>query len=74
MGLSCLACAGLVVGLAAGNYLLALKVFAPFEKQVMVGSIVAMALVMHFFGPTVAEMDEQVDARIARKKLRQKSQ
>jgi hypothetical protein len=68
-----LACAGLLIALAAGNYLLGLKMFVPFDKQVMLGCIVVAAIVMHFFAPTVAETDGQIDAKITRKRLERES-
>jgi hypothetical protein len=54
--------------LAAGNYLLGLKMFAPFDKLVMAGCMLAVVIALLFFGPTVAEMDREIDARIARKR------
>jgi hypothetical protein len=68
-----LACAGLFIMLAAGNYLLGLKMFAPFDKALMGGCVAVGVIVMHFFAPTVAEMDEQIDAKIARKRLKRES-
>jgi hypothetical protein len=62
-----LACAGLLMAFAAGNFLLEWNLFAPFDKKVMVGCFVVGAIVTLFFAPTVAEMDGQIDARIARK-------
>ena len=47
--------------------------FVPFDKQVMVGCAAVAALVMLFFAPTVVEMDGQIDAKIARKRLKQES-
>ena len=58
--------ARLLIALAAGNYLFGLKMFVPFDKQVMVGCAVVATLVMRFFAPTLAEMDGQIDAKIAR--------
>jgi hypothetical protein len=43
--------------------------FVPFDKQVMVGCAVVATIVMRFFAPTLAEMDGQIDAKIARKRL-----
>ena len=68
-----LACAGLLFAAAAGNFLLGLKLFAPFDKQVMVGGLVAAAIVSHLFAPTLAEMDRQTDARIVRKVVKRES-
>lgn len=62
-----LACAGLLMALAAGNFLLEWNLFAPFDKKVMVGCFVVGAIVTLFFVPTVAEMDRQIDRRIVRK-------
>ena len=48
-----LACAGLLLALTAGNYLLGLKMLAPFDKQAMVACLVIATIAIHFFAPTV---------------------
>jgi hypothetical protein len=68
-----LACAGLLIALGAGNYLLGLKMFVPFDKQVMLGCTVVAAIVMRFFAPAVAEIDGQFDAKITRKRPERES-
>jgi hypothetical protein len=68
-----LASAGLFVVHAVGNYLLGLKLFAPFDKLVMGGCIAVGVIVTRFFGLTLAEIDRQIDARIVRKRLRRES-
>lgn len=62
--------AGLLTVLAAGNYLLGLKMFAPFDKQVMAVCTLVVGIVMHFFAPTVAERDKLLDDKITRKRLK----
>jgi hypothetical protein len=66
-------CAGLLIALAAGNYLLGLKMFAPFDKQVTAVCTLVAGIVMHFFAPTVAEMDKLVDDKITCKRLKRES-
>jgi hypothetical protein len=68
-----LACAGLLMALAAGNFLLEWNLFAPFDKKVMVGCFFVAGIVTLFFAPTVAEMDAQIDARLARKRPKRES-
>jgi hypothetical protein len=61
------------MALAAGNFLLDWKLFEPFDKKVLVGCGVVVAIGVHFFAPTVAEMDGQVDARIEGKTPKRES-
>lgn len=68
-----LAGAVLLAALAFGNRLFEWNLFAPFDKPVTVGCIVAAALALYFFSPTVGEMDQHVDARIVRKGRKRES-
>lgn len=47
------------------NYLFDLHVFGIFDKKVLIGSFLAAAVIAHYFGPTLREIQEYRYARRA---------
>ncbi len=60
-------CLGIALGVAAiclANYELGWSLFGPLNpKKVFIGSVVALALIQHFVGPTFREVQEHRDAK-----------
>ena len=60
-------CLGIALGVAAiclANYELGWSLFGPLNpKKVFIGSVVALAQIRHFVGPTFREVQEHRDAK-----------
>jgi hypothetical protein len=64
----------LIVGIASlipvfcvANSLFDLHIFGRFDKKVLTASFVFIALILHYFGPTLREVQEYREARQATK-------
>jgi hypothetical protein len=60
----CVGIAAVVAALCLANYELGWSIFGSLDaKKVFIGSMVLLALVVHYLGPTLREVQEYRDAR-----------